>query len=251
MAFIFDIETGPLPADQLEAAIEPMLESEPFPEMVPFDPKSVKLGQMKDQAKIDAKIESDKQKHVAKYKADKTNHEEALAEKRAKLINKAALSPETGRVLAIGFKHDNGNGDPHTIDGDGLDESALLAKFWIRYSIITKTRKDRLVGWNCKRFDMPFLILRSWILGVAVPQGLIEKERYISGIMVDLMDLWKIGNGGFASLDSAARALGVGRKTGSGADFARLWSEDRPAAIAYLKNDLDMTADVAFRMGVA
>ena len=38
-----------------------------------------------------------------------------------------------------------------------------------------------------------------------------------------------------------AKHLGVGQKTGSGADFAKLWVEDRAKALAYLESDLTLT----------
>lgn len=48
-----------------------------------------------------------------------------------------------------------------------------------------------------------------------------------------------------------AKSLGVGSKPEgvSGADFARLWEEDRAKAKAYLINDLEMTRGCAAKLG--
>ena len=50
------------------------------------------------------------------------------------------------------------------------------------------------------------------------------------------------------SLDNIARALGVGKKNGSGADFAATYATDKPKAIAYLKNDIALTRGVCQKM---
>ena len=52
------------------------------------------------------------------------------------------------------------------------------------------------------------------------------------------------------SLDTIAKHLGVGAKNGSGADFAALWQSDRAKAADYLRNDLQLTAQVAEALGV-
>ena len=69
----FDIETGPASLEELS-----LME-------VPFDPATVKIGNLKDQVKIEEKIEAARKNHELDF------------------INKAALSPFTGRVIAIGW----------------------------------------------------------------------------------------------------------------------------------------------------
>lgn len=69
----FDIETGPLPENELAAL------------MPPFDPSEVKTGNIKDPEKIAAKIAEAEVNHKRDF------------------IEKAALDPLTGRVVAIGL----------------------------------------------------------------------------------------------------------------------------------------------------
>jgi hypothetical protein len=54
------------------------------------------------------------------------------------------------------------------------------------------------------------------------------------------------------SLDKLCGFFGLARKTGSGADFARLYNDPatRGEALAYLRNDLKMTAQAAVKLGV-
>lgn len=204
----FDIETGPLPESELRAI------------MPPFDPDSVKCGNLKDPEKIAAKIAESK----ASYESD--------------YINNAALDALTGRVLCIGLLQSGiftGLCDP--------DESKLLAEFW------SMVAGRRLVGFNTHLFDLPFLIRRSLKYGLRPPEG-IRKGRYWSDDMVDLRDLWQMGDRqAHGSLDSIAKHFGVGAKTGNGKDFAKLWATDRLKALDYLQTDLFLTAAIAQRMG--
>ena len=173
-------------------------------------------------------------KAPANYK-DPAKIADAIAIAEADWKEKAALSPVTGRVLCIGM-------------ADGIlegGEPGIISAFWNSWR-----HGGLFIGWNCKGFDLPFLIRRSWALGVKIPSDLFE-GRYFNSRVVDLMEKWACGNyGERESLDTAARTLGVGQKNGSGADFARLWREDKPKAIEYLQNDLRITAAIAERMGV-
>lgn len=69
--------------------------------------------------------------------------------------------------------------------------------------------------------------------------------------MVDLRDEWQLGDRqSRGSLDSIAKHLGLGGKTGDGKAFAELWRTDRKQATAYLHNDVELTARVAGVLGV-
>lgn len=212
---IFDIETGPLPNDDLKRML---------PE---FDPDSVKLGNTKDKDKIREKIAAARIDHYAKH------------------VEKAALSALTGRVIVVGYQFAGGE----SVIED-LSERDALETFWARYKW-AKQNKASLIGWNIFNFDLPFLIRRSWFHGIQVPKGLLKNNRYWNDTFVDLMQIWACGTyGQWEKLDNAAKFFGGEGKNGNGADFHRLWEEDRPAAVAYLECDLEMTELVATSMGV-
>jgi hypothetical protein len=217
---IFDIETIPLNDDAL-ARIEPGFEAP---------------GNFKDPDKIAA----------------------AIAEKRAAWREKAALSPLTGRVAMIGLLlpgrkiADIALLDPVALDNPGsanIQELNMLEWFWSA-AVQQLQLGEPMVGFNSHRFDVPFLVRRSWALGVTVPGQALQ--RLAPPAWVDLMlEFTRNAAGEFVGLDTVARFLGVGAKNGNGLEVARLLREDRDAAINYLENDLLLTAAIAERMGVS
>ncbi len=221
---ILDIETGALAESELAA-------------MLPaFDPAAVKVGNLGPE-KAAQKIA------------------EAEATQRREFFEKAALDPLTGRVLAIGLLDVEAR--EATILGDdsvappGTDEmeAELLIQFWecLRGDV---GRLHAVVGFNLFAFDLPFLLRRSWKHRVPVPFG-VRRGRYWCDHFVDLREYWQLGDRqARGSLEVVARHLGAGEKNGSGADFARLWWEDRGKAEAYLGNDLRLTMKVAEAMRV-
>ena len=217
---IFDIETASLPESELAALVPP------------FDPAEVKTGNLKDPDKIAAKLA------------------EAEANHRRDFIERAALDPLTGRVLAIGLLQNAEGGmqkaEFHVIGHD--EEAATLREFW---SVCRGEmgRLNQLVGFNSLLFDLPFLIRRSWKHRVPVPLGL-RRGRYWADQMIDLRDAWQMGDRqARGSLDAIAKHLGIGAKNGSGAEFAKLWQSDRAKAVEYLRNDIELTAKLAEVLG--
>lgn len=212
----FDIETGPLGDSELAALLPP------------FDRNAVKTGNLKDLEKIAAKLA------------------EAEANHRCEFFERAALDATTGRVLAIGLLTEDGE---FSIIGHD-EEPRLLQEFWAVCRSGTGC-VNRMIGFNTHLFDLPFLIRRSFKHRVEIPAG-IRNGRYWSDEMVDLREMWQMGDRqAHGSLGSIARHLGIGRKNGQGADFARLWREDRDQAIAYLRTDLELTAGIAAALQIA
>jgi DNA polymerase elongation subunit (family B) len=207
---IFDIETGPLDEAELKAI------------MPPFDPTAVKCGNIKDPEKIAAKLA-----------------EAELAHKRD-FIDRAALDPLTGRVLAIGLMTQDAQ---FSVIADE-DEATMLQEFW-HVCRGDGVRLNNIIGFNSRGFDLPFLIRRSFKHRVEVPFG-VRRGRYWSEEMIDLREEWQLGDRqARGSLDMIARFLGIGKKNGHGEEFSRLWRENRPKAIEYLRTDLELTLGVA------
>lgn len=248
---IFDIETGPLPDEQLRKIIPPF-DRNTFPPPRDFDPSTIKYGNL-GEAKRAEKLQAEQKKHadaVQNYAAD-------LAAKQyeywAEATSKAALSALTGEVLAIGYR-----GEKRLIDcvGDETPEAALLARFWSQYRNLRKAGR-KMVGYNIAFFDVPFLVQRSWLHGVAVPDTVFTHPgRYLDPTYIDLAQVWSgSARNGFVKLDTIAKAFGLdGKPDGiNGGDFARLFHnpDTRHEAIAYLEGDIDMTYEIAVRVGVA
>lgn len=241
---VFDIETGARPLTEIEHLIPPF-----DGEVGDFDPASVKLGNTKDAEKIREKIAA----AAAAHEAAKANVGAAREAHVAKFLDRAALSPLTGQVLAVGFKYDTAD-DSYSVSHQGpLDSEAdVIGWSWELITSLTNDGQSPFVGHNIYGFDLPFLVRRSWMLGVDVP-AFIRSGRYWSAAFVDLMDVWACGSREFISLDTIAKAFGLaGKPDGiNGGDFARLFATDKPAALEYLKNDLSLTWQVATKLRVA
>ena len=206
---IFDIETGPLPASELV--------------IPPFDPSQVKLGNVKNPDLIAEKIQKAEENHAADY------------------IKNAALDAISGQVLCIGYRieHDQ----PAVLCSDADGEAAMLRQWWAALNDFQ--RQPKLVGFNIKAFDLPFLIRRSWRHRLTPPYWL-RQGRYWNDLIVDLREVWQLGDSrAHGSLAAISRHLGLGEKAGNGADFSNLWQTDREAAINYCLRDVQLTQQVA------
>lgn len=200
----FDIETEALPFDQIEQ----------------FKPEFEAPGNYKDPVKI----------------------EEVKKAKLASWMEDCALSPLTGRVIAIGLET---GGDFIIHD---TDEVKMLKVFWGN----VKSEDLEFIGFNIFHFDLPFMIRRSLKLGVQVPFGILPLCRYWEHGFVDLMNYWQAGDKReLISLDKFAKFLGVGQKNGEGKHFAALLKEDRAKAIEYLQNDLRLVRRIHERITLA
>jgi len=206
----FDIETGPA-----ENALSYFSRSE------------VKLGNLKDLNKIEAK----------------------LAEAEDEFLDKAALSPITGKVLAVGLS-------------DGAVHEVLT--YESEKEIITETlerigsqlmQQRPVVGWNIIKFDFPFLFKRAMMLGVPWPKHIWDlKKGYAHSQIIDLMRYWNMGDWKeMTKMDTVNRFLcGFGKPSGvTGADFARLFNgtpEKREKAIDYALNDVKILDSLTRKM---
>lgn len=207
---VFDIETGPAPADVIALHM----------------PEFEAPANYKDPLKIEA----------------------VLAEKRAAFASKAALSPMTGRVLAIGMWADGEYRSKMVADPESADEEReLIEWFWNHVS-----QRTILIGYNSNRFDIPFLLRRSWAAGVASPTDRVDPSgRLNPRLCWDLMEMWQVGDRNtYVSLDAVARFLGVGEKSGDGDQFHKILKAFPEEAEEYLRNDVRITFDVAKRMNV-
>jgi len=255
---VFDIETGPLDRASFLDAIPVFDAEKEVPHPGEFDINSVLPGN------------AGWEKHAAKVEIARGKHQKLVDEHPQKVIDaraayiekhwqKAALSPVTGQVLAIGILDDQDLEGTFQLllsheYGDGEGEASLLVDFW---DFLRKSKTVLKVGFNCHRFDLPFLVRRSWKLGVYVPECVMDPNgRYFHYSFIDLMAKWQLGNRQDGiSLADLAKYLDVGDKPDgiSGKDFSRLYGgteEEREQAINYLKNDLVLTYFAAVAMGV-
>lgn len=244
MKFIaFDIETQGI-RDAALALAEPF---PPFVPLPPFDPKAVKVGNLKDPDKIAAKIRAEEEAYPQRAKDYQDAYEKSRLEYTAKIVSKAALNALTGRVVAIGIK---------TADEEKIlsgNEAEILRGFWEIFMMTPCA----FAGWNINGFDIPFMVRRSWANGVIVPN--IYNGRYLDKRFIDLMEVFGCGEYGYkAKLDDVANFLGVqGKYDGdcTGEEFAEkfLSGDDvaRAQAEEYLKCDVRATWAIAEKLFTA
>lgn len=208
LMIFFDIETAPLPAEEIEYLL----------------PEFSAPANYKDPDKIAASI----------------------AEQKVIWLERGALSPMTGRVLAIGLME---AGSDEVLIHHGDDEAALLKAFLDDAGDFIG---GPLVGWNVKGFDIPFVSRRLWRYGMRPPKWWTTRPGWGKEPMViDLMEEWKCGDykAPHTKLDHAAKFLGLDGKTGAHAkDFGKLYIEDRESALAYLKRDVEIVANIYRRV---
>lgn len=177
-------------------------------------------------------------KDPEKIKAD-------IEKKKAEWIDECALYADRGYILAIGLMKNDGT----IVTLHGIAESELIQGFWGAY----KADDGMILGHCIKSFDLPFIIRRSWMNGIAVPPS-IFRGRYFNERIFDTMEQWACGNyQERISLDNLAKAFGLPGKNGNGKDFASQYlagGESKQKAIEYLLNDLRMTQTVAEAMGI-
>jgi hypothetical protein len=246
---VFDIETGSLPWEQIAKFYDAP------PALPPFDPSMVKYGNTKDI-----------QKRAEKFASVKADHDRQLAEEsatreahRLEWAGKAALSALTGYIVAIGFKSEKGSQIVSCEIGGKYDEDETIKKFWGVYERAVKAKR-KMVGFNSHGFDLKFLQQRSFILGIPIPSGVMERGKYWNDeVFVDVMRVWAAGSGEMISLDTLSRAMGApGKPEGddacTGAAFSRMYlsgnPEQRAKAENYLMSDLDNTWCIAEKMGL-
>ncbi len=164
-------------------------------------------------------------------------------EQKQEWLEKLALSPVTSRVLVIGVWMQS-TGKIEILEGDEAD---ILTRFWALTSC-----GGIWVGFNSNSFDLPFIIKRS--LKVGVKPGLsLFKSRYTKDMdrFEDLREYWQCGDKQCSgSLDVVSKFFGLKGKNGSGKDFAKNYRQDREKAMEYAVNDLELTRDLGFKMGV-
>lgn len=156
-----------------------------------------------------------------------------------------ALSALTGNVLCVGMMDDVLN----FMVREG-DEKEIIASTFSK--VMERLHCGScVVGFCIRSFDMPFLIRRAWALGVEVPATLFDRGRYLHESIIDVAERWACGSRDprdRISLKNLATHLGIGEKTGDGADFAQLYATDRTKALEYLRTDLVLTKAAYERM---
>lgn len=126
MITVFDIETAP-DQDAIDRLADPFKKE--YPVATPFDPASVKLGNIKDQAKIDEKIAAAEVAHKEAYAAAVAGWESDQLDHYAKIQDKAAIYPALSTICAIGWQSPGSEPVLLQVGDNVADEKALVQNF--------------------------------------------------------------------------------------------------------------------------
>jgi hypothetical protein len=175
----------------------------------------------------------------------------------AEVVHRMSLAPLTARVLAVAMLnpgtrrgkvwYEHPECAPHRT-GDGLfemlpaTEEEMLAGFWASVRGF-----ERLITFNGRLFDCPFLMLRSALLGVTPSRNLLP-YRYSAREHCDLMDqLTFYGAMRKFTLEAYCRGFGIVREGGETGrpDFSRLLDQGKYREIAgYAAGTVMATAEL-------
>jgi 3'-5' exonuclease len=141
-------------------------------------------------------LSESQQEYLLRY-ANRENDPEAKERMEVDAIRYMSLYPFTAKVIAIGLYdvekkksfvyYENQELEEWSFEGNniqykGLPEPEMLKSFW---RILEVT--DRIVSFNGRNFDAPFLMLRSAMLKLKPSRNLIT-NRYDKTFHIDLLD---------------------------------------------------------------
>jgi len=127
----------------------------------------------------------------------------------------AALYPEFGKVLVISIgqiTYPDGVTPVSKVKSFyGDDEAEVLKDFMGTMIKIFSAKPDiKIIGHNIKGFDIPYLIKRSVINGVSIPNQLqLQKLKPWENCLLDTYDIWKFGGWNGASLSLICDLLNI------------------------------------------
>ncbi len=127
----------------------------------------------------------------------------------------AALYPEFGKVLVISIGQitypDGVTAVPKVKSFYGDNEKEILKEFMGTMIKIFQLKPNiKIVGHNIKGFDIPYLIKRSIINSVSVPDKLqLQKLKPWENCLLDTYDLWKFGGWNSSSLSLICDLLNI------------------------------------------
>lgn len=175
---------------------------------------------------------------------------ENIAQQKAEMGDKFALSPLTGKIILVGLlsdvklseswsnaTHKHNEKEYWLIQLTG-DEREILSKFWDVLKLQALKAGDHLVSYNGKQFDLPFLLHRSTILNIKPSQRIVITKmlnKYQHEPHLDLFNWF-----GSGSLVEWSYRLGVSNSLERDGGKIGGWYESGQMDIIKQKNSIDL-----------
>ncbi len=166
-----------------------------------------------------------------------------VTEKKAEQVQQAPLDADLGKVIAIAMQRGLENAAEVYLTGDPEtpDEAALLHCFWSSFAQMD----GRACGYNILGFDLPYLLRRSFDLGIDVPL-LPRLAKYQTEPVMDLMGiLYNWGNA--RGLKWVCRRYGIPNELPD-LNGSKVAGMDRDTLRKYARNDLTLLIELYKRM---
>jgi 3'-5' exonuclease len=198
---------------------------------------------------------SESQQEYLLRSSEKEMEEDKKSQKRDDAIRYLSLYPLTAKIIAIGIydiekektfvyyesdEYEEWSSEEKNTQYKGLSEKEMIRSFW---RIVNLT--DQVITFNGRNFDIPFLMMRSSMLGIRPTKNLMGK-RFDSSNHIDLLEQFTFyGITRKFNLDFYCRAFGVDSpksKGVSGMEVKTLYEAGRIKDIAvYCGEDVNAT----------
>lgn len=217
------------------------------PQLPPIGECVHKLGQLVDPLKIEAKKREQLAKHQSAYDAKCESIIADHREKQIKWEESCALHATRGRICCLGVITPDGK--MQVSEGD----SEYLTREAVSWLLEAKKAGWRVVGHNCRDFDIPFIYQRALIHGIPTSELYYPFEKWDKWpfMTLDTMQVFAAGRREYVSLGELSEAMGFGARVGNGKDFARLYrgtAEEKAEALSHLTTGLTQVRKIAERM---
>lgn len=183
----------------------------------------------------------------------------AIEEKRAELIETAALDPDYGKILSIGFSFGEGfpvfvrtaydrvctdwDEEGNEIEFRQVTEAEMITEFWQNF----KDCQGNCVGYNVLGFDLPYLLRRSMALNVKVPL-IPNMAKFRTEPVTDLVAiLYNWGGMTYKGLKQVAKIYGIPNDC-EGVDGSKVATLTPDELRAYAVSDVKLTIALYNRM---
>jgi predicted PolB exonuclease-like 3'-5' exonuclease len=246
---IWDIETGPLPDNELRGYVnEKKIKLPKHPGV--FNPADIKYGN-RGPAKKQELLQERRAEHARKVGSYEHDCNVAREEHFESFREEAPLKAVTNQVLAIGYGCLMSDGSMKVYN-DCDTEKNLTIRWATMVERVIKT-DGNFFTWNGDRFDIPIMTQKAWKYDVPV-KYLLTKYRKMEDVSIDGKAKFEMGNfQQSASLKHAAMFFGVSGKL-AGMDGSMFWKVlregKRDYALSYLWHDIDATYRVCAKMGL-
>ena len=165
--------------------------------------------------------------------------DKSVEDQRKECLDKCCISPFTGRVILTGTIL-NKDYVPYWENSD-CTEKDLLNNFWQMYR-----EAGLVIGFDIKRFDLPFLMKRSFKHKLTIPDVMDRRAKYFLDNIIDIRDQLMCGEWqGKGSLDDYSKFFGLQDKdTEVSEQFEYIWNTNKERAIKGNQIEVENIRDI-------